>query len=202
MLLLVSGATRTVDRLRSNRRIGRLLRPGNGNLPDDLPWAVDNGAFAAFDPDAFRSLLLRVRGLAGCHFVAAPDVVGDHVATLARFDVWERMLHQGGFPVAFVLQDGATSSSVPWDSFEALFVGGSTAFKLGPIAMAIGREAKRRGKWLHVGRVNRARRMRMAHQMGADSIDGTGFSRWPDALIPWALRQLEDIERQEVLPWR
>ncbi len=41
-----------------------------------------------------------------------------------------------------------------WHRLDALFVGGSTYFKLGPTAAGLVREAKRRGLWTHMGRVN------------------------------------------------
>jgi hypothetical protein len=199
-MLLVSGATRTMDRLRGQPNLGRLLRPGNGNSPDELPWAVDNGAFAGFDEKGFTQLLARLRGACGCQWVVAPDVVADASATLALFDVWEPRIRAAGFPVAFVLQDGQDSTTVPWDRFECLFLGGSTEYKLGRPAEAIAREAKRRGKLLHVGRVNSIRRLAYAHTLGADSIDGTAFSRFPDTWIQWALDAIRRIEAQGLLP--
>lgn len=134
VMLLVSGATRTMAALAGDPHLGRLLRPGNGNRPDVLPWAVDNGAFAGFDADAFVEALGRFSGAPGCLWVAAPDVVADAAATLERFREWEPRLHSDGWPVAFVAQDGLDAP--PWDSFECLFVGGSTAYKLGPEARA------------------------------------------------------------------
>lgn len=61
---------------------------------------------------------------------------------------------------------------------SAVFIGGTTEFKLGATARAITAEAKRRGKWVHMGRVNTAQRVRYAKQIGCDSFDGTTFSRW------------------------
>jgi len=200
MMLLVSGATRTMDRLRGQANLGRLLRPGNGNGPDELPWAVDNGAFAGFDEGGFTRLLAKLSGAPGCQWVVAPDVVADAAATLALFDVWEPRIRAAGYPVAFVLQDGQVPATIPWDLFECLFLGGSTEYKLGRSAEAIAREAKRRRKLLHVGRVNSIRRMAYAHTLGADSIDGTAFSRFPDTWIQWALDAIRRIESQGLLP--
>jgi hypothetical protein len=67
---------------------------------------------------------------------------------------------------------------VPWDRISALFLGGSTHFKLGPDGARAAREAKRRGLWLHMGRVNTANRARYAATIGCDSFDGSKFSRW------------------------
>ena len=54
-------------------------------------------------------------------------------------------------------------------------------------------EAKRRGKWVHVGRVNTKRRVEIARAMKADSIDGTACSRWPDTKIPAGLRWVSSL---------
>jgi len=199
MLLLVSGATRTVSRLVREGRaehLGVLLRPGNGNGPTSLPWGVDNGAFTGFDAAAFRALLAGVRGCPGCLFVAAPDVVGEGRATLALFDEWHVELRASGLPVAIVAQDGMTVESVPWDRVDAIFVGGSTAWKLGADARAIALGARRRDRWVHFGRVNSLRRMRAVLSMGAQSIDGTKWSRWSDTFIPGGLADLANIDRQ------
>lgn len=195
-MLLVSGATKTMARVR-DPRLGRLLRPGNGNRPDELPWAADNGAYSGFDSKAFLRMLERYQGAPGCLWVAAPDVVGDADATLALFREWEPRIHAGGWPVAFVAQDGLVDP--PWDSFECLFVGGSTDYKLGREARHVVVEAKRRGKLAHMGRVNTVRRFRYAHEIGCDSFDGTQFSRFPDRWIPWALEWLDTITPQCLL---
>lgn len=195
-MLLVSGATKTMARIQ-DPRLGRLLRPGNGNKPDHLPWGVDNGAYTGFEPDAFLRMLASFKGSPGCLWVAAPDVVADSVGTLEKFREWEPRLHADGWPVAFVAQDGL--SEPPWDSFESLFIGGSTEYKLSGAVELLAWKAKAKGKLVHMGRVNSARRMKAAHQCCADSIDGGQFSRFPDRWIPWGLDWLDRIEQQSAL---
>lgn len=61
MLLLVSGATRTVKKF---RRVGELIVPGAWALPDSLKlvpgmWAMDNGAYSGFEPEPFMTMLER-----------------------------------------------------------------------------------------------------------------------------------------------
>lgn len=188
MRLLVSGCTATLRRVRDANRdvLGMLLTPSLGNSPascveSDLPWAVDNGAFAGFDAAGFRRLACRVAGLPRCLFVVAPDVVADAAATLSLWPQWSAEVRRlCGQPVAFVGQDGAETVGVPWGECDAYFVGGSTAWKLSPASVGLVAEAKRRGKWAHVGRVNSRRWLRLAYDMGADSVDGTGMSRWGD----------------------
>lgn len=197
-MLLVSGATATLRRIR-DPHLGRLLRPGNGNRPDDLPWAADNGAFSGFDPRAFAALLDAIAGHPGCLWAAAPDVVASSDGTDALFAEWEPRIHALGLPVAYVGQDGLRSP--PWESLECLFIGGSTEWKLGRTAEVLSREARRRGKLVHVGRVNTRRRFRAAMIIGADSVDGTAFSRFPDTQIPRALAWLREMEPQCILPY-
>jgi hypothetical protein len=48
------------------------------------------------------------------------------------------------------------------------------------LAHRLGAETKRRGKWLHMGRVNSARRFAIAELMGCDSVDGTYLTYGPD----------------------
>jgi hypothetical protein len=59
-------------------------------------------------------------------------------------------------------------------------------------------EAKRRGKWVHVGRVNSRERVRWCVANGADSVDGSGFSYHPDTNIPkgldWIAEAIKDKE--------
>ncbi len=187
--------------------LGILVVPGAGNslrsiLATGLPWAADNAAFSNFDPAAFCGMAARLAGQPGCRFVACPDMVGDAAATLRLFDLWQPVLAQLNLPVALVGQDGAERLDLPWDRFSALFLGGSTAWKLGPSAARLAREAKRRGKWVHLGRCNTRKRMRHAFRLGCDSIDGSGFSRWPDERLPLALRWLAGLHGTSPPPRR
>lgn len=148
-------------------------------------WAADNDAFLAWDEDAFTKMLERITGLPGCLFVVAPDVVGDAAATEQLFFKWLSRIQRTQQPVAFVAQDGL--ENVPWTFFDALFVGGSTEFKLSREVADLVAEAKRRGKHVHMGRVNTRRRVRYAASIGCDSVDGTNFSMYRRTNLPWAL---------------
>lgn len=163
------------------------------------PWAGDNAAFSNFDAEAFIAMLERLRGFRWCLFVAAPDVVGNAKQTLAKFLRWALVIRAFGFPVALVAQDGLTVEDVPWIEIDALFIGGTTAWKLGRDAEVLATAAKRNRKWLHMGRVNTSRRIRYAERIGCDSIDGTTFSRWPDKYIPKGLAWMEQHRRQPEL---
>lgn len=198
---MVSGATKTVERYKANPRLGRLLTPANRNsierlVQSGLAWAADNAAFSNFNEDRYRRMLDRIEGKPGCLFVVAPDVVADSAATVKLFRVWHPVLAGKHLPVAFVAQDGQQTRWVPWSDIDSLFIGGTTAWKLGEAAMALAKEAKARKKWLHMGRVNSRERIRLAASWGCDSVDGSGFSRWPDQRIPKGLHWIDEAERK------
>jgi hypothetical protein len=114
-----------------------------------IRWAADNDCFHGFHPPGYLELLEAISYRSGCLFVTAPDVVADAKATLALFERWQPVLqrvwatvneadvdpgmpvHQ---PIALVAQDGLERLPVPWEDLQALFIGGSTQWKLGPHA--------------------------------------------------------------------
>lgn len=143
-----------------------------------VPYGLDNGCFKEFRQKEWEKLLTD----AETHrpvFVCLPDIVGDARRTLDLFDAFARQTN--GLPRALVLQDGIGTIAIPWADIDAVFVGGSDAFKIAPEAINACRTAKMLGKWVHVGRVNTASRVR--NWVGlADSIDGSGISRYDHML--------------------
>jgi hypothetical protein len=140
-------------------------------------FAIDNGAFSNFDRLAFERLLAREyprRHL--CRFVAVPDVVGAARRTLEVFDHWHERI--GQWPLALVAQDGQEDLPIPWKHISAVFIGGTTKWKLSFHAQAIIKAAKAMDKWVHVGRVNEPKRFEYFEKLGADSMDGTGLARY------------------------
>lgn len=183
---------------------GRLLSPRQFSRAADtaaagIPWAADNDCFQRLDEDAYLRMLAAITGVSRCLFVVAPDVVGDWQETRERFEHWIGRLECCGQPVAYVAQDGQPISAVPWSRISALFIGGTTEYKLSAEAESLGRFAKDRGYWLHMGRVNSRKRFDYARATGCDSIDGTKFSRWRDRWLPDALEWHTD-HLQERLP--
>jgi hypothetical protein len=154
--------------------------------PEGVRWAADNGAFSDNFDEAkwWRFLEANAYAAADCLFAVAPDVVGDAAATLERSLPWLPKIRALGYPAAFVAQNGIDATGVPWDAFDCLFIGGTTGFKLGSVARAYAAEAKARGKWLHMGRVNSERRFRYARAIGCDSADGTYLTYGPDTNLP------------------
>lgn len=153
---------------------------------EDWTWAADNDAFSRWDEQRYREMLDAIWGLRGCKFVTAPDVVGDAKATLELFETWYDDLNALLQPIALVAQDGLELYKVPWKRIDALFIGGTDKFKLGLNARALIVEARKRGKWVHMGRVNSRIRTRYARIIGCDSIDGTQFSWFRDTKLPSA----------------
>ena len=142
------------------------------------PYGLDNGCFARFERRTWERLLSEAEEHRPV-FVCLPDLVGDARRTLDLFEAFRSQTN--GLPRALVLQDGIGRHAIPWDQIEAVFVGGSDAFKIAPEAINACRTAKMLGKWVHVGRVNTAARVRDWLDL-ADSIDGSGVSRFDHML--------------------
>lgn len=188
MLYLANPCGPEVVRAMRNREIGYIDTPAQGNKrPLGVIWAADNGCFGKGypgDEEWFAWLQRNATDAPTCLFAVAPDVVADAPATLARSAPWFAPIRALGYPVALVAQDGLEDLQIPWGDFDALFIGGSTAWKLGPYARVVIREARHRGKWIHMGRVNSERRYRYAHALGCDSADGTFLVFGPDKNLP------------------
>ena len=110
--------------------------------------------------------------------------VGDADATLERFRQWHMWLCH--LPLAFVLQDGSEKPGrVPWDApgLAAIFIGGSTEWKLGSEAAHLVAKARRKGLMAHMGRVNSDKRLRYAKSIGCTSVDGTKWVRFRDRYL-------------------
>lgn len=159
--------------------VEQLLTPLTRYHPQkpDQHFAIDNGAYSGFDSAAFFALLEREKARRNlCRFVAVPDVVGSARRTLEVFRHYEQ--HLAGWNKALVAQDGLENFDIPWSQIAAVFIGGSTEWKLSKHAADVVRAAKILGKWVHAGRVNSPARFEYFEALGADSIDGTGLSRY------------------------
>jgi hypothetical protein len=170
-----------------------MASPRQGNRIDpSWTWAADNDAFHdSFDAGRWRAFLeynLDLR--ATCLFAAVPDRRADPVETRRRWDHYASTVTDLGYPPAFVLQDETTH--VPWGEIGALFIGGSTVYKLSNAAQRWAIEARERGIWVHWGRVNSKRRFAMAAADG-DSCDGTYLVYGPDTNLPRLLAWLNPI---------
>lgn len=173
-------------------RLGYIDTPLQGNRrPPGVSWCADNGCFSdKWDQEKWWTWLQgNAHDAPTCTFAVAPDVVGDAWRTGIRALPWIEPIKRLGYPVAWVAQDGQQNQPLPWLSIDALFIGGTTAWKVGPHARDLVAEAKRRGLWAHMGRVNSERRWRYAKAIGCDSVDGTYLTFGPDvnlsAVLAW-----------------
>lgn len=211
MRILVSGATTTVAQLAPLRphTIGHLLTPHNRNALDallstGLPIGVDNSCFHGYDAPAFERMLKRMFDLpialkSRILWCAVPDVVANHRVTLRQFGQYASLIGWAGIPRAFVAQDGCEPvAGIPWSEIRCVFIGGSTRWKLGPVAARIIDAAKARGCWVHMGRVNSAKRIRYCAALGVDSFDGSGYSQFAQTYLPKVTRALAEGIAQEV----
>ena len=127
-------------------------------------------------------------------WLTVPDIVADADRTLDKFDEWMPRLEN--LPLALAGQDGMEQKELPWDNIDCLFIGGSTYWKLSKAAADLASEAKHRGKWLHMGRVNSDRRLRYAYDLGCDSVDGTGYSQFSKLHLKKALHFMHGLHQQ------
>lgn len=193
------------DHIRAGR-LGMIATPAQGNkiLPDYQHVIIDNGVFGDTYPgdQPYLRMLAGIREQLGdaadnLIFATAPDVVGDHWATWARSRPILPRIRALGYATAFVAQDGMETdhSCWMWDEIDALFIGGSTEWKLSAEAAEIARAARAMGKWVHVGRVSSLMRyVHAAVEMEAHSVDGTYITKAPDKNLENVLSWIRWVE--------
>lgn len=175
--------------------VGLLIQPNSYHPRNVEPfawWAADNGCYPpdeSWSPTKWLRMLGELDALDDetklrCLYLLVPDMPFDHHETMARWYRWSPVAYAFGLPLAFTIQDGATVDEVPWGEFEVAFLAGSTEWKLGEQAYRMAQEARDRGKWVHMGRVNSWERLDWASTIGCDSSDGT-FMRFgkPDEMV-------------------
>jgi len=204
MLYLANPSTQNIRNKMSDGTLGYIATPTSthkNQRVEGAKWCADNGCFGKkYDETKWWAWLqLQVKWLDSCLFATAPDVVGDAESTLRLGEIWLPKIRALGYPAALVAQDGLENMDVPWDSFDCLFVGGTTEWKLGEGVRVLTAEAKRRGKWVHIGRVNSNRRFRYsAYELQADSCDGTFLIFGPDVNLPKLLKWVDGITLKQL----
>jgi hypothetical protein len=179
--------------------LGCMRTPENNRgVPAGMPWAGDCGLKVATstDPSEVDRYLRWLDGLdrVDCLFAVTPDVLGDAEACWRQSAPLLPRIRALGYPAAFVAQDGFDPEAVDWSAFDVLFIGGRPSSNRnvptnerkrlanlewkrsergGYAAIA---EGKRRGKWVHVGRVNGGPFLTNLAAAGADSADGTNLT--------------------------
>ena len=185
-MLAYASNTGTRQNLEAMRAAGWriLLTPDRPRPPERFNFGIDNGAWGHRNdavPDDFSGFADLVERY-GCaaDFVVLPDIVAGGMASMALSVSWIprlRALKNLLMPV----QDGMNALEVGKILREhrnvGLFLGGTTEFKLKEI-YGWGMVANAWQRWYHVGRVNTARRIRLCHEAGATSFDGTSTSRY------------------------
>jgi len=195
-------ATASSARVREAMRaglLGLIATPTGGSPPrPGVAWCADNACYTGRYPgdDRYLAWLSRhARHAANCAFATAPDIVGDASATLARSMPMLARVRALGLPAALVAQDGLEHLPVPWGCFDVLFLGGSTAWKLGKAAAGLAAAARDRGLTVHMGRVNSLRRLSYAAAIGCHSADGTFLAYAPDRNLPTLQGWLTAVHR-------
>jgi hypothetical protein len=180
--------------------MGLMVQPRSGYDRYIERWpfyAADNGCFTGrWRADHWERWL---SGLSPnrCLFAVAPDVYPDARASLGRGLEYVELVRSLGFPVAIVAQNQAEELEWPWEEFDALFIGGTMTgkprheWKESDAAASLVAEARRRGKWVHMGRVNGWPRMRRAEAMGCHSCDGTTIKYAPFLNVPRISRAVD-----------
>jgi hypothetical protein len=173
-------------------QVGHLYSPGDSRHPTpELPFALDNGAYRYRHSAGFRS----PRSAASFNFwshceryaritfgsvrprarwLAVPDAVGDREATLALWAEYAprlRSIYASCPPLAFVVQDGMEAGDVP-AAADLVFVGGSVGWKWDTVCYWTMHFPR-----VHVGRVNSLTGLERCHELGVESVDGTGWPR-------------------------
>jgi hypothetical protein len=179
------------------------IQPTGGEIEaTQYPWMLDNGAFSGkWREDIWHKRLEKLAAHNdNCIAAVVPDVVHDAQATLDRWYDYAPFVKSLGYKAAFATQDGCTVEMIPWSEVDVLFVGGSDEHKRIKSWPLID-EAKHRGMWVHVGRVNSpAGIMRFCR---ADSVDGTHFTynatRYEQERFIWAVKRCNARCRQEPL---
>ena len=162
----------------------RLIVSATGALRHEgMPYALDNGAWTAFQQQRQFDERLFWRAVEqmgeNADWIVLPDIVAGGQASLDYSIAWMNRLR--GLPTKqlIAVQDGVTLDDVRdfLNPMVGIFVGGTTEWKESTVH-EWGLLARRTCCYLHVGRVNSARRIRLCAAAGADSIDGTSASRF------------------------
>lgn len=188
-----TGTKRNLDALRAAD--WRLLVSAGGVWRTEgfVKWAADNGAWRDFQEGVPFDELRFARFLEWVDqqptrpdFLVAPDIVMGGRASLDFSVSWLPRLQ--GAPCGRLLlavQDGMELADVAPlladGSFAGVFVGGSTEWKLATLPDWVNL-AHAHAAWAHAARVNTVRRVNACLAADADSMDGSGPSRFVAAL--------------------
>lgn len=165
-------------------RLGHLYSPSRVENPlPHLPYALDNGAFAAWKNGTEWGSVAFLKHVERYAFdqlrplwVVVPDVVADAQGMLRKWQEWApRLRDEYHLKIAFAVQDGMEDQDLSslHPKPDLCFVGGSTwEWKERTLPLWIRQFGR-----VHVGRVNTRRQLLVCKAAGAESCDGTGWFR-------------------------
>jgi hypothetical protein len=168
---------------RETGRIGHLFSPGAQRGPWPwFPYALDNGAFAAWDQsenvwreelwdvEAWRKMIRWAQAQAQQpRWAIVPGWIGSGERTIERWYQFEREVP---FAKALAVQDGMSVAQARDINPDVICVGGTTEWKWATVE-----------KWaksfprVHVLRVNSPQKLAYLDQLGVEYCDGTGWNR-------------------------
>lgn len=168
---------------RETGRLGHLFSPDAQRGPWPwFPYALDNGAFAAWDQDdnVWREDLWNVEAWrkmirwADANTIKpvwaiVPDWIGSGERTIER---WYQFKDEVPFPKALAVQNGMGVKEARELDPDVICVGGTTEWKWATVEMWA-REFPR----VHVLRVNAPSKLQYLEDLGVESCDGTGWNR-------------------------
>jgi len=207
MLLLINNLPDLISN-HSPTQVGLLVTPtGKKNIGQQLGphpyWiGVDNGCYNADSVDSFNQIEQKFIDLTyrldpgRLAFVASPDIIADPDQTLELFYGWRPHFLHLRLRTALVLQDGMTTQDIPWPELEAVFVGGTDQYKFSPDVYRICLQAKQHRKWIHFGRINSKRKLSLAHDYHAHSVDGLHWSFYTHKNLAQGIEWVQSIKSQ------
>lgn len=179
------GTKEVKDFISDKDYMGAIITPSRLSVRDDWDIIADNGCFSnKWDENVWLTWLESLaEKQVPLHFVVCPDVVDlsgkseSHWETLDLWERWSPVVRDFGFEPCFVLHRGAKYNNLPIDS-DYFFIGGDTNFKLGLDVQEICYHFYE-NKWIHMGRVNSLKRLKIAKKFGCKSVDGTTLAIAP-----------------------
>ena len=168
---------------RETGKIGHLFSPDAQRGPWPwFPYALDNGAFSAWDQknntwdelrwniNSWRRMLFWAQSQKQKPLWAiVPDWIGDGAKTIER---WHKFKNEVPFPKAIAVQNGMTVEQVRDLNPDVVAVGGTTEWKWNTVEMWV-KEFPR----VHVLRCNSPDKLYYLERIGVESCDGTGWNR-------------------------
>lgn len=206
-----AGNAGRLDHLEKMRRegINNLVTATDWSYPKEgIPWAPDNGAFAAWRKDepfpawSFRRALEKIPDDAPPEFVVLPDKVAEGERSLEFSKEWAQEVPDR-LTCYLAIQDGMEPTDVLWrdwviEKVDGIFIGGTRKWKIRNAARWID-HAHERELPVHIGRVGTVRAILWAAKVGADSIDSSSWTRNDRMdILDEARRALADQSQLEV----